>query len=189
MVATASASAVGSGVASANSTAMGNGGGAATATSTSSGPSGQTVVASATSAVGSGPASALTQTTFGGSVSLPNAINAGQSFSAVNAFAAGPLTLALGTMGAGGIGNSLAYQQSADFTFNSTGVPFLLALTGSSSVGSGFDSALFQVFDNGNLLIDQSFADLGSAEAFFSNKLLDICLGAGFNDLRLSFRL
>ncbi len=121
-------------------------------------------------------------------MSLPNAISEGQSFSAVNPFNVGPLTIALGTMGAGGIGaSSLTYTATADFTFNAVGFPFLIDLTGSYSLGNGFDSATFQVFDNGNSLINQSFSDLTSAQAYFSNNLLDLYLGAGSNDLQIAF--
>ena len=188
--ATASASAVGSGVASANSTAVGTGGGAAVATSTSNGPSGQSIVASATSPVGSGgPASAMTQTSFGGAVSLPNTINPGQSFSAVNAFTAGPSMIAFGSMGAGGIGASLTYQQSANFTFNAIGGGiFLIDPLSNFSLGSGFDSALFQILLNGNVFESQSFNNLASAQAFFSpSNLIDISLAAGLNNIQLAF--
>ena len=188
--ATASASAVGSGVASANSTAVGTGGGAAVATSTSNGPSGQSIVASATSPVGSGgPASAMTQTSFGGAVSLPNTINPGQSFSAVNAFTAGPSMIAFGSMGAGGIGASLTYQMSANFIFNAIGGGiFLIDPLSNFSLGSGFDSALFQILLNGNIFESQSFNSLASAQAFFSpSNLIDISLAAGLNNIQLAF--
>ena len=89
-------------------------------------------------------------------------------------------------MGAGGVGGSLAYQQTASFMFNAGSTPFLLALTGSNFLGTGFDSALFQVSDNGNLLFDKSFSDLVAAEAFFSNDLLSFQLGTGLNDIQIS---
>ena len=189
--AAASASAVGSGVASANSTAVGTSGGAAVATSTSNGPSGQSIVASATSPVGSGgPASAMTQTSFGGAVSLPNTVNPGQSFSAVNCFHCWLLQrLPFGAMGAGGIGASLTYQMSANFIFNAIGGGiFLIDPLSNFSLGSGFDSALFQILLNGNIFESQSFNSLAAAQAFFSpSNLIDISLAAGLNNIQLAF--
>jgi hypothetical protein len=169
----------------AQSTAAGSSG-QAQATAQTSFSSVNSVQAIATSQVG-GTASANALAQVGSTVSLPNAINPGQSFSVVNPVAVGPLTLALGSMGAGGIGGSLAYQQSASFTFNGSGAPFMIDLLGSASLGKGFDSALFQIFDNGNLMVSQSFADLASAKAFFFNKLIDIQLGAGLNNIQLAF--
>jgi hypothetical protein len=91
-------------------------------------------------------------------------------------------------MGAGGIGGSLAYHQSANFTLNATGVPFLIDLISNTSLGTGFDSATFKVSDNGNLIINQSFANLFSAQAFFSdNNLLAIQLAGGLNNIQLAF--
>jgi hypothetical protein len=169
--ATASATTVGSGVATANATAVGAGPGLAVASSTSNGASGQSIVASATSPVG-GPASALTQTTFGGAVSLPTAINPGQSYSVVNGFVSGPpLMLALGAMGAGygGTGESLTYQESADFQLSGHGT-ILLGFLSPVSIGNGFDSSTFQIFINGALFLSQSFNDLASANNFFTHE-------------------
>jgi hypothetical protein len=96
--------------------------------------------------------------------------------------------VALGSMGASGTGtSSLAYSQSASFTFNAVGSPFQLDLLGNSSLGTGFDSALLKIFDNGNLIINQSFADLAAAQAYFFNKLIDIQLGAGLHNIQLAF--
>src|SRR5258706_2981785 len=123
----------------------------------------------ATSQVGgTGPANALAQ--VGGNATLPTAIVPGQSFSVVNTVASVPLTLAFGSMGASGIGGSLTYQQSATFTFNAASGAFLIDLLGNTSLGNGFDSALFQIFDNGNLFESKSFNDLASAQAIFSSK-------------------
>ena len=162
---------------------------AAAAISTSNGTSGQSITASATSPVG-GPASALTQTTFGGVVSLPNAINPGQSFSVVSASVTGPpLTLALGAMGAGygGTGESLTYQESADFKFNAgQGTTSLLGFVNPISVGNGFDSSTFEIFINGNLFFSQSFNDLASAQAFFTANVLSLGhFSNGANDVEL----
>jgi hypothetical protein len=90
-------------------------------------------------------------------------------------------------MGAAGLGSSLAYQQSASFTLYGGSTPFLLDLTGSNSLGTGFDSALLQVFDNGNLVVNQSFSTLASAQAYFANQFLNIYLASGFNTVQLSF--
>jgi hypothetical protein len=108
-------------------------------------------------------------------------------FSIVSAFNAGPLTLATGSMGAAGVGSSLAYLQSASFTLYGGSTPFLLDLTGSNSLGSGFDSALLQVLDNGNVVVSQSFANLAAAQAYFASKFLSIYLAAGFNNVQLAF--
>ena len=80
-------------------------------------------------------------------------------------------------------------QQTASFTFNagSTPVPFLIDLFGSTSLGKGFDSAQFQVFDNGKLVVNQSFANSTSAQAFFSNNALFVKLAAGLNTVLLAF--
>jgi hypothetical protein len=187
------------GAASASSFAATINGFMATAQSTATGSSGQaqataqtnfsglnSVQTTATSQVGgTAPAVALAQ--VGSGVSLPNAINAGQSFSVLSPFVAGPLMLAVGSMGAGGIGGSLAYQQSASFTFNATGVPFLIDLISNASLGTGFDSATFQISDNGNVIINQSFNNLISAQAFFLNRLIGINLAGGLNNIQLAF--
>jgi hypothetical protein len=185
--ATASASAIGSGVATANATANGTGGGAATAISTSNGLSGQSITASATSPVG-GPASAFTRTTFGG-VPPPIALTPGQSFSVVNAFVGGPLSISLGSMGAGygGAGESLTYQESADFKLGGQGT-ILLGLLSPVSIGNGFDSSTFQIFVNGVVFLDQSFADLASANIFFSQNALDLGhFSGGATDIELLY--
>jgi hypothetical protein len=133
---------------------------------------------------GSAPAVAVAQ--VGGS-SIPNTINPGQSFSAVSPAAVGSSVIALGSMGAGGGGSSLAYQQTATFIFNGTGSgTFLLNLLRTNSVGTGFDSATFELILNGRVLDDQSFLTLAAAQAFFSNDLIDILLGSGPNDLQLA---
>jgi hypothetical protein len=186
------------GTANATSSATTINGYAATAQSTAAGSGGQaqataqtnfivsSVQASATSQVGgTGPAIALAQ--VGSGISTSNAFTAGQSFSVVSAYVAGPLTLAAGSMGASGVGSSLAYQQSAAFSLYSGGVPFVIGLIGSNSLGTGFDSALFQVFDNGSLVVNQSFADLAAAQAYFAKQFLSIYLMAGLNNIQLAF--
>ena len=89
-------------------------------------------------------------------------------------------------MGAGGIAGSLSYR-TASFMFSASGTPFTLALTGSNSLGSGFDDATFQITDNGNILLSKSFSDLATAQAFFSNDLMGFQLAAGSNDVQLAF--
>jgi hypothetical protein len=188
------------GGANANSMATTISGNTATAQSTASGSSGQaqataqtnfnvtnTVQASATSQVGrSGPANALAQ--VGSGISTTNTITAGQSFSVVSPFVTGPLMLAVGSMGAGGIGGSLAYQQTASFMFNAGSTPFLIDLISNASLGTGFDSATFQVSDNGNLIVSDAFANLASAQAFFSNNnLINIMLAGGLNNVQIAF--
>jgi hypothetical protein len=130
----------------------------------------------------------MTQTSFGGAVSLPNTTNPGQSFSAVSGFTAASSMLAVGSMGAGGIGASLIYQESANFAFNAIGGGiFLIDPLSHFSLGSGFDSALFQVLLNGSVFESQTFSNLASAEAFFSpSNLIDISLGAGLNNIQLA---
>ena len=137
----------------------------------------------ATSQVGGTPAGAIAQA--GGIISLSNAINLGQSYSLVNGLAFGPLTVAYGSMGAGSTGASLTYQETVNFIFNDG--TFLLDLLNNASLGSGFDSAVFQIISNGNLVDNLSFPDLASAQAFFSNHLIDIPTTAGPNDVRLVF--
>jgi hypothetical protein len=188
------------GAANANSYATTINGNAAQAQSAASGSSGQaqavaqsnfgsvnSIQTVATSQVGgTGSATALAQ--VGGSISLPNAINAGQSFATAIPFVAGPFMVALGSMGAGGVGaSSFAYSQSVNFTFNAIGAPFQIGLLGSTSLGTGFDSALLQIFDNGNLVVNQSFANLAAAQAYFFNRLIDIQLAAGFHTIQLAF--
>jgi hypothetical protein len=186
------------GAANANSFAMTINGNLAQAQSNAAGSSGQaqataqtnfgslsSVQTVATNQVGgTTPASALAQ--VGGDFS--NAINPGQSFSAVSAFVAGPLTLAVGSMGAGygGTGQSLTYHQSASFMFNAGG-PFLINLFDSTSLGSGFDSATFEIRLNGNIFDSRFFNDLFSARTFFSNNLIALQLLAGLNEIQLSF--
>ena len=89
--------------------------------------------------------------------------------------------------GYGGTGTLLAYQQSAEFILNSLGGAFLIDLLGNVSLGNGFESAAFQIFSNGNLIESDTFNDLASAQAFFSNNLLAIGLVAGLNDIQLLF--
>jgi hypothetical protein len=123
----------------------------------------------------------------GGVVSLSNSIIAGQSFSVVSGSGFGPLTVANGAMGAGygGTGQSLTYRESVSFT--QVGGVFVLDLLSSDALGIGFNSALFQIFLNSVLFDSESFTDLASAEAFFSNNLIGVPLFAGPNTVQLAF--
>jgi hypothetical protein len=185
------------GVANANSSATTINGNLAQAQSTAtSGSSGQaqataqtnfggfsSVQAVATSPVSGGTTSANAIAQAGGTISFSNAITVGQSFSLV----ADPLTLAFGSMGAGygGTGQSLTYEESANFTL--TGHFFLLGLLNNNAVGSGFDSAQFKISVNNNVVDSYSFSDLASAEAFFLLNPIDVPLPDGQDNVRLVF--
>jgi hypothetical protein len=88
--------------------------------------------------------------------------------------------------GFGGIaGISVTYQESASFA--QSGGAFVLDLLSSDALGIGFDSALFQISLNGLVIDSQSFTDLASAEAFFSNHLIGVPLSAGLNNVQIGF--
>ena len=97
------------------------------------------------------------------------------------------MTVANGAMGAGygGTGASLTYQESASFT--QIGGIFVLDLLSNDSLGIGFDSALFTISLNSAVIDSQSFADLASAEAFFSNNLIGVPLLDGPSSVQLQF--
>jgi len=144
----------------------------------------QSVQATATSPVNGQTASAIAQA--GGVVSPSNAIIPGQSFSVVSGSGFGPLTVANGAMGAGAAaGLSLTYQESVSFTQN--GGAFVLDLLSSDALGIGFDNALFTITVNSVVIDSQSFTDLASAEAFFSNNLIGVPLLVGFNNIQIAF--
>ena len=90
-------------------------------------------------------------------------------------------------MGAVGVGGSVTYQESVDFTIDPSSGVFLLDLLDSSSLGTGFDSAIFQILLNGSLVEGRSFDSLGSAQLFFSNDLIDFVLDSGANKVQLVF--
>ena len=50
-----------------------------------------------------------------------------------------------------------------------------------NSLGKGFDSATFQISANGTVFDNQVFTDLASAQAFFSDNLINLTLLAGLN--------
>jgi hypothetical protein len=173
-------------LAQAQSTATGSSGSAVATAQTNFANSNTVQTSSAGHVGGTGSASALAQ--VGSGIATTNAITAGQSFSIASPVNAGLLTLTVGSMGAGGIGGSSAYLQTANFMFNAGSTPFVVDLLGNTSLGTGFDSATFQISDNGNLVLSQSFANLASAQAFFSNNnLLAIQLAGGLNSVQLAF--
>jgi hypothetical protein len=141
-----------------------------------------------TNTIGTGLSIGTAVAQAGGVVSPSNPIRPGQSFSVVSGSGFGPLTVANGSMGAGygGInGISVTYQQSVSFTQN--GGAFVLDLLSNDALGTGFDSALFQISLNGLVIDTQSFTDLASAEAFFSNNLIGVPLLAGLNSIQIGF--
>jgi hypothetical protein len=188
------------GSANANSSATTINGNLAQAQSTASGSSGQAQATAqtnignlsiqpvATSQVG-GSSPAIANAQAGGSVfSLPNTINAGQSFSVASGFAVGSVAVVLGSMGAGGVGGSLSYQELVNFSVNVATDPiFAVDLLDSKSLGKGFDSAIFQITENGTIVENKVFTDLASAQAFFSDNLINLTLLAGLNIIQLSF--
>ena len=134
--------------------------------------------------MGAKTASAIAQA--GGVVSLSNPIIPGQSFSLVSGSGFGPLTVANGSMGAG-LGGPIVlfspsptYQESVSITQN--GGTFVLDLISNDALGKGFDSALFTISLNSHVIDSQSFTDLASAEAFFSNHLINVPLGPGVSN-------
>jgi hypothetical protein len=173
-----STAAGGGGSGQAQATAQTNFGGFQSVQSTSTSPLPFTNFAPSTTAT------AIAQA--GGVVSLSNAIIPGQSFSVVSGSGFGPLTVANGSMGAGFSGGSVfpvTYKQSVSFIQD--GGAFVLDLLSSDALGKGFDSALFTISLNSILIDSQSFTDLASAEAFFSNNLIGIPLLAGLNSIQI----
>ena len=63
----------------------------------------------------------------------------------------------------------------------------MLDLLSSDALGKGFDSALFTISLNSVVFVSQSFTDLASAEAFFSNNLIGVPLLAGLNSVQIAF--
>jgi len=89
-------------------------------------------------------------------------------------------------MGAGhGSLERITYQESVSFT--QIGGIFVLDLLSSDALGNGFDSALFTISLNSAVFESQSFTDLASAEAFFSDNLINVPLLAGPNSVQIAF--
>jgi hypothetical protein len=63
----------------------------------------------------------------------------------------------------------------------------VLDLLSSDALGNGFDSALFTISLNSAVFDSQSFTGLASAEAFFSNHLINVPLLAGPNSVLIGF--
>ena len=100
----------------------------------------------------------------------------------------GPVAVVLGSMGAGGVGGSLSYQERVNFSVNVATDPFFTVdLLDNKSLGKGFDSATFQISENGTVLENHLFTDLASAQAFFSDNPINLTLLAGLNIVQLSF--
>jgi hypothetical protein len=72
-------------------------------------------------------------------------------------------------------------------TFAQVGGVFVLDLLSSDALGTGFDSALFTISLNSAVFESQLFTDLASAEAFFSNHLINVPLLAGPNSVLIGF--
>ena len=87
--------------------------------------------------------------------------------------------------GYGGTGQSLTYLESANFAVN--GGIFGVDLLDSASLGTGFDSAVFKILLNGNIFENQTFTTVASAEAFFSNNVINVPLAAGLDNVQLAF--
>jgi len=139
----------------------------------------------ATSQLEKSTASAFAQ--VGNGISLPNSFNSGQSFSVINT--SSPSHIAAGAMGAayGGTSAPLDYHATAHMILNALAGPFTIGLLSNASLGNGFDTALFQIVLNSNVVETHTFNDLASAEAYFTNNFFFFQLAAGLNDLQLIF--
>jgi hypothetical protein len=82
-------------------------------------------------------------------------------------------------------GISDIYGESASFT--QIGGAFVLDLLSNDALGKGFDFAQFQIFLNDVRIDNQFFTDLASAEAFFSNHLINVPLLVGSNSVQIAF--
>ncbi len=117
----------------------------------------------------------------------PSAFTPNQSFSVESAIAVGPVEFALGAMGAAGAGQSTDFQETASFVSNFVGGIFLVDLLGENALGSGFDSASFQILQGGNVIYSRTFTDLASADGFFSNFLIGVSLGTSPDNIEIAF--
>ena len=90
--------------------------------------------------------------------------------------------------GYGGSGESLTYQESADFKLSGHGT-VLLGFLNPISIGNGFDSSTFEILVNGGLFLSQSFNDLASANDFFTNDIFDLGqFSGGVTDVELLYQ-
>ncbi len=75
-------------------------------------------------------------------------------------------------------GDTHLYQAEADFSIDTTQLPNLFDLKvgflDSLASGNGFDKLEFKIVENGVVVLDKTFTDLASAEAFFDDKTLDL---------------
>jgi hypothetical protein len=84
------------------------------------------------------------------------------------------------SIGYGGKGESLTYQTSATFQFaHPANTDFLFGFESQGSLGTGFDSAMLDVFVNSVLAYQRSFTTLADAQAFFTDNPVDIGFGPG----------
>jgi LPXTG-motif cell wall-anchored protein len=89
---------------------------------------------------------------------------------------------ALGAMsiGYGGQGESLTYRTTATFQFaHPANTDFLFGFESQGSLGTGFDSAMLDVFVNSVVAYQRSFTTLADAQAFFTDNPVDIGFGPG----------
>ena len=87
----------------------------------------------------------------------------------------------------GGTATSLDYHATAHIILNALAGPFTVGLLSNASLGNGFDTALFQIVLNSNVVETHIFNDLPSAETYFTNNFFIFQLAAGLNDLQLIF--
>lgn len=78
------------------------------------------------------------------------------------------------SIGYGGQGEVLTYRTTANFNFSYSDGDFLLGLGSQGSLGTGFNSAVLDVFVDSFRAYERSFTSLADAEAFFTDNLIDI---------------
>jgi hypothetical protein len=214
--ANATSHSVGATVAMADAQALGGSGGA-TAQSVAVNDQGHQVIMTASTGANNGVASSsanFSDNTFGGVAQLndpgygaPGAIARGMGGPDATTMASFVTTggtpnsaaalanqslIGLGVLGAnyaGGTG-SQSFTSSAEYIVNTTGTFNLtLALLGITSNAGGFDFLSFSLTDNGTNLLSQSFTDLGSAQAYFSDDAITLYNLASNADIVLTFTL
>jgi hypothetical protein len=79
-------------------------------------------------------------------------------------------------------------EDESHFSVNVAADPFFTVdLLDNNSLGKGFDSAAFQISENGTVLENHVFTDLASAQALFSDNPINLTLLAGLYIIQLSF--
>jgi hypothetical protein len=63
----------------------------------------------------------------------------------------------------------------------------MIKLLDSATIGTGIDSATFEVLSDGTVLDSQSFTDVTSADDFFAHNVFNFKLGSGPTDVELLF--